>query len=284
MIEGEPSQTALHVAAARAAHLRYDPSPHILVDECAEALLGERAEALIPSYADGRSFLLLENRLAIPLRARYGEDRLAAAYADGVRQLVVLGAGLDSYAFRRPTEQAELQVYEVDHPSTQAWKTARLAELAWEVPDFLTFVPCDFEKTPVSEVLKRTRFVESEPAVVTWMGVVYYLEPETARQALVDLHGILAPRSEVVFDYQFPFEDLPERYSEIPKTMNSYLKGVGEPQQNRYRRAELREVILAAGYAEALLPEPEELYARYYAPLATPIPMSERFGLAVARR
>jgi methyltransferase (TIGR00027 family) len=284
MIEGEPSQTALHVAAARAAHLRYDPGPHILVDDRAQALLGERAEALMQSYADDGSFLLVENRLAIPLRARYAEDRLAAAYRDGVRQLVVLGAGLDSYAFRRPTQLGELRVYEVDHPSTQAWKTARIAELAWEIPDFLTFVQCDFEKTQVSEVLKRASFVESEPAVVTWMGVVYYLEPETARHALVDLYDLLAARSEVVFDYQFPFEDLPERYAKIPKTMNTYLKGVGEPQLNRYRREELREVILAAGYAQALLPERDELHARYYAPLDTRIPMSERFGLAVARR
>ena len=71
MIEGEPSQTALHVAAARAAHLRYDPEPHLLVDTPAAELLGERAEALMPSYADGGSFVLVENRLAIPLRARF---------------------------------------------------------------------------------------------------------------------------------------------------------------------------------------------------------------------
>ena len=91
----EPSQTALHVAAARAAHRRYDPPPRILEDDRAEALLGDRAEELIRSYADDGSWVLVENRLAIPLRARYAEDRLAAAYRDGVRQLVVLGAGLD---------------------------------------------------------------------------------------------------------------------------------------------------------------------------------------------
>ena len=118
MIEGEPSQTALHVAAARAAHLRFDPAPHLLEDPHAEPLLGERAEALIESYANGGSWLLIENRIAIPLRARYVEDRLDAAYRNGVRQLVVLGAGLDSYAFRTPTEQPELRVFEIDHPST----------------------------------------------------------------------------------------------------------------------------------------------------------------------
>lgn len=284
MIAGEPSQTALHVAAARAAHLRFDPAPHILVDEFAERLLGERAEELVSSYADNGHFLLIENRLAIPLRARYAEDRLAAAYREGVRQLVVLGAGLDSYALRRPAEQRELQVFEVDHPSTQGWKTTRMAALGWEIPDFLSFVPCDFEKTKVSEVLRATHFKADEPAIISWLGVVYYLEPETVQRALVDLHGILAPRSEVVFDYQFPFEDLPERYCDLPRTMNAYLENVGEPQFTRYRPDTLKIVILEAGYAKAVLEERGDIYARYYAPISTKIPMSGRFGFAVAER
>ena len=284
MLEGEPSQTALHVAAARAAHLRYDRAPHILVDELAEGLLGERALQLMPLYADGGSFLLVENRLAVPLRARYAEDRLAAAYREGVRQLVVLGAGLDSYALRRPSDQSQLQVFEVDHPSTQEWKLARLAELGWETPDFLTYVPCDFETTRVSEALRATNFEPSRPAIVSWMGVVYYLEPETARSALADLQGLLAPRSEVVFDYQFPLEDLPERYAELSRMLDAYLDDVGEPQHTRYRPEALRAEILDTGFAQAILEVPEDLHARYYAPIATEIPMSGRFGLAVARR
>ena len=284
MIEGQPSQTALHVAAARAAHLRFDPAPHILVDDFAQGLLGEHAEELISSYADDGYFLLMENRLAIPLRARYAEDRLAAAYRAGVRQLVVLGAGLDSYALRRPSSQSELSVFEVDHPSTQGWKTARMVALGWEVPDFLTFVPCDFEKSSVSEVLRGTCFEAGEPAIVSWLGVVYYLEPATARRALADLHGVLASGSQVIFDYQFPLDDLPERYRDLPKRMNAYLEHVGEPQYTRYRPDALREVILAAGYAEAVLEERDDIYARYYAPLRSRIPMSGRFGLAAAVR
>jgi methyltransferase (TIGR00027 family) len=239
---------------------------------------------LIGSYADDGSFLLVENRLAIPLRARYAEDRLAEAYRGGVRQMVVLGAGLDSYAFRRPADQGDLRIYEIDHPSTQEWKMARLSELSWDVPDFLAFVACDFEKTPVSEVLRGSSFDAGEPAVVTWLGVTYYLHPETARDALVDLHEILAPRSEVVFDYQFPVEDLPERYAGLPKTMNHYLEKVGEPQYNRYRPDALRDMLLSAGYREALLADRDALHARYYAPMGTAIPMSARFGLAAARR
>ena len=285
MLEGEPSQTALHVAAARAAHRRYDPPPHLLEDDRAEALLGEKALDLISIYADGGSWVLAENRLFIPFRARYAEDRLAAAYRDGVRQLVVLGAGLDSYAFRRPAEQSALRVFEVDHPSTQRWKLQRIEALGWSIPDSVSFVPCDFETASVSEVLRDTAsFVADEPAIVTWLGVVYYLTPDTARQALVDLSALLVPGSEVILDYQFPMEDLPPRYAELAAKMASYLEKVGEPQHNRYRPEALREVIRAAGYAGALLPSRSEIHARYFAPLDSKIPMSERFGMAVAQR
>lgn len=284
MIAGEPSQTALHVAAARAAHRRFDPPPHLLEDPHAESLLGDRAEALIQSYADGGSWLLTENRLSIPLRARYVEDRLAAAYRNGVRQLVVLGAGLDSYPFRTPTGHSELRIYEVDHPSTQQWKTTRIRELAWTIPESLDFIACDFEQTSVPEALRGSSFDADRPTIVSWMGVTYYLTPETTCRTLTDLHGILAPGSEVVFDYQFPYEDLSERYRGVSEAMNYYLKAVGEPQHNRYRREALAAVIRKAGYDEVLLESRTAIHERYYTPLGTRIPMSERFGLAVAKR
>jgi methyltransferase (TIGR00027 family) len=282
MVEGEPSKTALHVAAARAAHLRFDPPPHILEDPCAEALLGDELEALLPQYADDGLWLLVENRLFIPLRARYAEDRLAEAYMRGVRQLVVLGAGLDSYAFRRPEEQAELRVFEVDHAGTQRWKLDRLEALGWAIPEHLTFVPCDFERTSVSGPLRAAGFSSGDPAVVNWMGVVYYLTPETALQTLVDLRSLLAPGSEVVLDYQFPVAGLSSRYQEIQAGMTSYLEDAGEPQLNRYRPEELRKTIERAGFSGAVLETREVLYRRYFKPLRTKIPMSERFGLAVA--
>lgn len=285
MITGEPSQTALHVAGSRAAHLRYDPPPHLLEDTLAEALLGPLAEELIASYSDDRaSWLLRENRLFIPFRARYAEDRLADAFRAGVRQLVVLGAGLDSYAFRRPEDQAALRVYEVDHPDTQAWKSARIAELGWALPAGFHFVPCDFEKTSASRALRDSGFETDEPALVTWLGVTYYLEPETTRSALVDLRDVLAPGSEVVLDYMFPLEDLPERYEKLRQRMVEYLKGVGEPQSNRYRTAALREMILKTGFADVHVEEPDAIRKRYFTPLDTAIPMSERFGIAVAKR
>ena len=107
--------------------------------------------------------LLVENRLAIPLRARYAEDRLAAAYERGVRQLVVLGAGLDTFALRRPEALEGVEVYEVDHPAMQGWKRARLEALGWPAPAHLHFAPCDFEKERSADALAATRFDASRP-------------------------------------------------------------------------------------------------------------------------
>jgi methyltransferase (TIGR00027 family) len=284
MKQDEPSRTAIQVAACRAAHLRFDPAPHLLEDRIAERLLGADAEALIGTYAPGGSWILQENRLFLPFRGRFGEDLIAAAHRDGIRQLVVLGAGLDSFALRRPPSLADLRIYEVDHPATQGWKRQRLAESAIDEPEGLVFVECDFETTSVSEALRRTTFAPESPAVVSWMGVVYYLEKETVRRALTELAALLAPGSAVALDYQFPIETLPQRYRDIFEQQSAYLKGAGEPQVNRYLPEALRAEILGAGFARVEQPTREEIERRYFAPLASPVPMSERFGMAIAWR
>lgn len=284
MNAGEPSHTAIQVAACRAAHLRFDPPPHLLEDRFAERLLGADAERLIASYADGGSWILLENRLFLPFRGRFGEERIAEAHAAGVRQLVILGAGLDSFALRRPPGLVGLRIFEVDHPATQGWKRRRLAECGIAEPDELEFVECDFETTSISEALRGSGFRPQAPAIVSWMGVVYYLAKETVARALVELAELLAPGSSVVLDYQLPLEDLPQRYHDVFAQQSAYLQRAGEPQVNRYRPAELREAIGAAGFARADLPTREELHQRYFAPIASQIPMSERFGMAIAWR
>jgi methyltransferase (TIGR00027 family) len=284
MIEGEPSKTALQVAACRAAHLRFDPPPHLLEDRMAERLLGRDGEPLIRAYGDGAPWILLENRLFLPFRGRFGEDLVAEAYGRGVRQLLILGAGLDSFAFRRPARLAGLRVVEVDHPATQRWKRARLARCGLEPPPGHAFVECDFETASLSEALVPDVFRRDEPAVVSWMGVVYYLERATVARALAELAALLAPGSAVVLDYQFPTEDLPQRYRDVFAQQSAWLAGAGEPQMNRYRPDDLRAAILAAGFARAELPERAELEKRYFAPLRSAIPMAERFGMAIAWR
>src|SRR5262249_6283134 len=144
-------------------------------------------EGLIGLYGDGGHWILRENRLFIPFRARYAEDLVASAYRAGVRRVVMLGAGLDTFGLRRPASLAELRVIEVDHPDTQRWKRERVAELELPLPDSLSFVECDFESTSVTAALRGSAFRGDEPAVVIWMGVVYYLAKETVRRALTEL-------------------------------------------------------------------------------------------------
>jgi methyltransferase (TIGR00027 family) len=284
MIEDRPSETALEVAAARAAHLRFDPEPHLLEDIHAESLLDEDGRALIPRYGDDGPWILKENRLFLPLRARFVEDRLADAHARGCRQLVILGAGLDSFAWRQPEGLADLRIYEVDHPATQAWKVERLASLGWAVPANVRLVACDFEGETASEALASTDFEASTPALVSWMGVVYYLERETANGAMADLAGLLAPGSEVVFDAMLPWEAMPPRYHEIREAMTEYLKGADEPHVNRYQPEEILEALAKAGFSEASVADRDEIVGRYVNPTGTTIPLSERFMLVVARR
>ena len=283
MEEGKPSWTAMQVAACRAAHLRFDPAPHWLEDRFAEPLLGADAEALIGLYANGGHWILQENRLFLPFRGRVAEDLVAEAHRAGVRQLVVLGAGLDSFALRRPGALSELRVFEVDHPATQRWKRQRLAQLGIAVPADLTFVECDFATTSVSAALRSAPFRADAPAVVTWMGVVYYLDGQTVRRALADLGALLAPGSAVVLDYQLPLDVLPQRYRDVHAQQSQHLKQAGEPQLTRYLPDALRAELLAAGFARADLPAREELCARYAA-YAAAVPSAERFGLAMAWR
>jgi methyltransferase (TIGR00027 family) len=284
MIEGRPSETALHTAAARAAHRLLDPEPHILEDLRAAELLGSDGAALIETYHDDGPWVLLENRIFIPLRARYVEDRLREAYRSGARQYVMLGAGLDSFAFRQPAELGELTIFEVDHPSTQDWKTARIDSLGWRVPDNVRFVACDFETTSISRALLDTGFDPALRTLVSWMGVVYYLDKQIVATSLAELSTILADTSEVVMDYMRPWDELSSRYLELRETMTNYLEGMGEPHVNRYRQAEIVQVIRDAGFAHAMTMDRGELYDRYVEPLKTEIPLSERFGLAVATK
>ena len=284
MIEGRPSNTAFQVAAARAAHMRFDPKPPLLNDIHAEALLDAEGLEMIEGYADGGPWIMLENRFFLPLRARFVEDQLAKAYARGVRQFVILGAGLDSFAWRQPPGISELRLYEVDHPSTQSWKMNRLKELGWTTPNNTSLVPCDFEGQSTSEALARTDFDPTKPCVVSWMGVIYYLNRDTAESSLRDLAKLMAPTSELIFDSMLPWDMLPERYQIIRKAMAEYLNGAGEPQINRYEPTELVQAVEAAGFAKAEILHPADLVTRYLDPSQLTLEIPERFRLAVATR
>jgi methyltransferase (TIGR00027 family) len=198
---GQPSQTALTAAAARAAHLIVDAEPLIFADTLAYDLLGETAEELLAYHrAHGTHPILAGARAAVTTRSRYTEDLLAAAVARGIDQYVILGAGLDSFACRSPLAE-QIQVYELDHPVTQSWKLDRLKALG--IPPTATFVPADLETTPPLDALTAAGFDPARPAFVGWLGVTMYLTLDAITQTLRAL-ATLAPGSEAVIDYMLP--------------------------------------------------------------------------------
>jgi methyltransferase (TIGR00027 family) len=203
MSESQPSETALTAAAARAAHLVVDSVPHIFSDTAAASLLGDRAAELIGYHRDNATHpILTAARAQVTCRSRYAEDQLAAAAASGVRQYVLLGAGLDSFCWRSALAE-RLRVFEVDHPRTQLWKRHALAAAGFDVPPWLTFVPADLGRDSVTDVLADCGFDRSAPAVISWLRVTMYLSIADIGQVLGFAAGC-ARGTQLIADHMLP--------------------------------------------------------------------------------
>ncbi|MWK37685.1 SAM-dependent methyltransferase [Actinomadura sp. J1-007] len=196
-------------SAARAAHLIVDDPPAVFSDTLASALLGERAKELIGYHrAHGTHPVLARARAAATARSRYTEDLLAEEAASGrIGQYVVLGAGLDSFAYRSGLA-ARVRTFEVDRAATQRWKRDALARAGVAVPGSVAFVAADLEAEPAAGLLGRLEeagFDASRPALVSWLGVTMYLSREAIGRTLAVVGG-LAPGTELVADYLLPPE------------------------------------------------------------------------------
>lgn len=217
-----PSRTALITAYARAHHQVVD-RPQIFTDPLAVPLLGVSAAELADQQL-GDVVSDRPRRLFFAARSRFAEDAVAEAAAAGVRQVVILGAGLDTFAYRNPFPT--VRVFEVDHPATQAWKRERLAAAGIELPETLTFVPVDFETQTLAAGLASAGFQRSEAAVFVWLGVVFYLTPNAAHATLEYIAGQGAP-VEVVFDYLQPADSDDGRAHQQARA--DRLADIGEP-------------------------------------------------------
>ncbi len=193
-------------AAARAAHLLVDETPSIFADTLAQTFLGERAEELLGYHQSyGGHPVLSGARTTAVTRSRYTEDRLSELAGRGVGQYVILGAGLDSFAYRSELD-VDVRVFEVDKPTTQHWKRAMLVEAGIPVPPSAFFVPVDFEKESawsLADHLVRAGFDPGRPALVSWLGVTMYLTSEAIRQTLAVVSGF-APGTELVVEHLLP--------------------------------------------------------------------------------
>lgn len=258
---GTPSGTALRVAMVRAAHRLLD-EPIVFDDPLALAILGPETEAEMRADPFRHNDPISRGlRASLIVRSRVAEDELARAVAAGVRQYVVLGAGLDTFAYRNPFPG--LRVFEIDHPATQAWKRDCLTQADIAVPDSLTFAPVDFEQGgTLAEALAAAGFDRAAPACFSWLGVTMYLGEETVFDTLSWLAGS-ASGSSVVFDFRVPLEQLNPVERTITEMIMQRVAEAGEPWISAFDPSALRGKLLEIGFerAEALLPE--QLNHRY---------------------
>ena len=219
-----PSRTAMVAAAGRAAHLIVDRAPHLFQDTVAETLLGERAAELLSYHREsGDHPVLSGTRSQVSARSHYTEARLAAG---DFEQYVILGAGLDTFAYRSPLA-GQVAVFEVDHPATRAWKRELLA--AAGIGDTaVEFVGVDFERDDLAAELTAHGFDPNRPTLVSWLGVTMYLT-ESAIAATLDTLSRLAPGTELVMEYAL----LPELRDESGRVFAEFAlaatAGQGEP-------------------------------------------------------
>jgi len=258
MNEGRPSRTAQRVAVRRAAHQLID-RPLVFEDPFAMRIIGPDAAAATEAKAEGSVSAAFRAFMAV--RSRYAEDELRCAVERGVRQYVVLGAGLDTFAWRNP--YPELRVFEVDFPATQHWKKQRVANVGMELPESLTFAPVDFESQTLAEGLRAAGFREDQPAYFSWLGVTMYLTTE-AFESTMRFIGSLPPGGGVTFDYAVERSELNFLERMAIDRLSKKVAALGEPFQLFFRPHELASVMRNFGFREIEDMGRDELNARYF--------------------
>jgi methyltransferase (TIGR00027 family) len=262
--ETRPSKTALRVAMHRAAHQLLD-QPKVFDDPLALAIIGPKAVAELDSVQTRYGEQVARNlRAFLAVRSRYAEDELAAAIGRGVKQYVVLGAGLDTFAYRNPYPESVLRVFEVDHPATQDWKRGRLAAAGISVPRSLTFAPVDFENDETLAVgLGESNFDSSAATFFSWLGVTMYLTEYEAISTL-DFIASTPPGGGVVFDFAVP--------------LSARVAAAGEPFQTFVDPTELTESLRKMGFSSIEDMDANAINARYFQDRSDELYVSSRLG------
>ena len=259
----EPESTAVRVALWRALHAEIDPPPHVLEDEIGLQMVapsdGWRARPDMDP--DGtRGF-----RASIVARARFIEDLVAEQAGRGVSQYVLLGAGLDTFAQRRPEIASRMRVFEVDQPGPQAWKRQRLTELGYGVPDWLRLVPVNFEQNGSWwQQLAVAGFDPGQPAVVASTGVSMYLSKDATAATLRQLAG-LAPGSTLAMTFLLPRDLLGDADRAGLQAADQGARASGTPFVSFYAPQEMLAMAREAGFADVRHVSGASLGERYFA-------------------
>ncbi|MBM4244218.1 MAG: class I SAM-dependent methyltransferase [Deltaproteobacteria bacterium] len=259
MDAGQPSRSAMSAAVARGIHRIHDAPPWILDDPFALPLVGDGWQAFAEqSVALSRP--PYQARSGVLLRARYPEDVLASGvYA----QYVILGAGLDSFAWRHPDFVRKGRLFEVDHPATQTWKRERMRALALPASDRQVLVPADLTGDTLDASLTRAGFDWSLPSLLSWVGTTMYLGPD-AIGATLRIVARCAAGSGIVLSYNPRPELLDDLHREVLDDVSRLVAGMGEPLRSAFAPDEIERLAATAGLQVAEAPSHADLERRYF--------------------
>jgi methyltransferase (TIGR00027 family) len=278
------SITAMMTAYCRWHHFEYD-TPLIFADHLAGDILGEEGKTRIESlllaalergnpvsaatFATRREALawMMQTGASSPIvlaRARCAEEQLEAAVTAGCRHYVILGAGLDTFAFRRPDLLAILSVYEIDHPASQAYKLLRIRELGGDAPANLHFIPLDFTRQSLPDVLARSGFNPQAPVFFSWLGVSYYLDAGDVRATLRQIAASAPSGSLLLFDYLDSVACQPAKVTPRVARMLSSVRELGEPMLSCFDAHELAHELAECGFTLREHLGPCDIHRRYF--------------------
>jgi methyltransferase (TIGR00027 family) len=264
VLDDKPSASAWRVAVARAAHQLLD-SPKVFDDPLALRIVGADVhQKPLPDVLVNRRRWVPRSkflRAFLCVRSRVAEDELAAAVQRGVRQYVILGAGLDTFAYRNP--YPGLRVFEVDHPATQAWKRELLTRASITVPEALTFVPINFERQRMLEALRTAGLNVTAPTFFGWLGVTMYIA-ETAVFEILSAIGSLPRSSGVTFDYALPAANLGLLRRLAASLAHRHAERRGEPWITFFAPPMLTDRLAALGFHDIRDLGRREINARYF--------------------
>jgi methyltransferase (TIGR00027 family) len=275
MIEARPSRTALRVAIHRAAHQMFD-QPRVLDDPIAIGIIGPEAAAQLDARDSRHREQAARNlRAFMAARSRYAEDELAAAIGRGATQYVILGAGLDTFAYRNPYGDKALRVFEVDYPATQEWKRGQLSAAGIPIPASVTYAPVDFERQTLSDGLRLAGFDSLQATFFSWLGVTMYL----TETAVISTFRFIAstPRGGgVVFDYAVDRSSLNSAGQLVLDALSARVAAAGEPFRTFFEPRALAEHLTRMGFSSVEDLTAEDVNSRYF--------MDRSDGLSVAGR
>jgi methyltransferase (TIGR00027 family) len=261
MQQAKPSRTGELTAIMRAIHQTADEEPKILADSIAPRLVDTTGGDEWLASSLGHPFAK-QWRAGFLIRNRYAEDCLAEGVERGLQQYAILGAGLDTFAFRQPPWARPLSIYEIDHPATQRWKCDRLAAAGIAIPPNLTFVSIDFERAFLTDALRAANFDFGSKTFCSWLGVTQYLTPD-AVQGTLEFVLSLPRSSEIVFSFVLPLEMLPKVEGEARAMAEHKSAQVGEPYLTTFRAEDLKAQLWEMGFSNVIHLTPEEVHERY---------------------